>query len=103
MVAGMLLKNNADQAIFITSNIKKQEPEQGGKKNRIEEHIKMYDNSKVTIIQRKNSRIPLIKYTGMKHLYYINYDNDQNQPNFLIIIKKITDRRRIWGVLIKNN
>ena len=106
MVAGMLLKNNADKAIFITSNIKKQEPEKGGKKIRIEEHIKMYDNSKVTIIQRKNSGIPLIKHTIKRHLYYIYYDNDQNQQILLIVITRagfvirILDGRRILGILI---
>ena len=106
MAVEMLLKNNEYKTIFITSNIKKQDPQKGGKKIRIEEHIKMYDNSKIAIIQRKNSGIPLIKHTGMKHLYYIYYDNDQNQQILLIVITRegfvirILDRRRILGILI---
>ena len=106
MAVEMLLKNNEYKTIFITSNIKKQDPQKGGKKIRIEEHIKMYDNSKIAIIQRKNSGLPLIKHTGMKHLYYIYYDNDQNQQILLIVITRegfvirILDRRRILGILI---
>ena len=106
MAVEILLKNNEYKTIFITSNIKKQDPQKGGKKIRIEEHIKMYDNSKIAIIQRKNSGIPLIKHTGMKHLYYIYYDNDQNQQILLIVITRagfvirILDRRRILGILI---
>ncbi len=106
MAVEMLLKNNEYKTIFITSNIKKQDPQKGGKKIRIEEHIKMYDNSKIAIIQRKNSGLPLIKHTGMKHLYYIYYDNDQNQQILLIVITRegfvirILDGRRILGILI---
>ena len=96
MVAEVLLKNNEYKTIFITSNIKKQDPQKRGQIIRIEEHIKMYGTCKITLIQRKK----LIKHTEMKHLYYIYYDNDQNQQKLLIVIRKIIDRRRILGVLI---